>query len=269
MAEGELRLPIYQVDAFATRPFEGNPAAVCPLGAWLDDTLLQAIAAENNLSETAFFVPDDSGTVDYAIRWFTPMTEVDLCGHATLASASVLFERVGHDASRVRFASRSGPLSVARDGNRYVLDFPADPPQAIETPPALIDAFGIEPEACLGASDTILVFDSAAAVRDAAPDLARIGSVDTRGVIITAADDDYDFVARFFGPRVGIDEDPVTGSAYTELVPYWAAQTGKTTFRARQESARGGDVYCELAGDRVRIAGGAVLYLEGEITLPA
>ena len=262
----ELKLPIYQVDAFASRAFEGNPAAVCPLETWLDDALMQSIAAENNLSETAFFVRDGDG---YAIRWFTPTDEVDLCGHATLASACVLFECLGHGESQVGFSSRSGPLSVAKEGRRYVLDFPAQPPVPIETPEALIGAFGVRPEASLAAADIVLVFGSSDDVRKATPDLSAIASVDTRGVIITAADDDYDFVARFFGPQVGVDEDPVTGSAYTELAPYWAERLGKNALRARQVSARGGDVFCELAGDRVKIAGGAVLFLQGTINVPA
>lgn len=267
MTEHSLKLPIYQVDAFASRSFEGNPAAVCPLEGWLDDAVMQAIAAENNLSETAFFVPEGNG---YAIRWFTPTDEVDLCGHATLASACVLFERLAHESDRVNFASRSGQLSVSKEaGGKYVLDFPARPPAPVDTPAALVEAFGTDPEACVAAADTILVLGSSEAVRNASPDLRLIAAVDTRGVIITAADDDYDFVARFFGPQVGVDEDPVTGSAYTELVPYWAERRGKTVFRARQVSARGGDVFCELAGNRVKIAGRAVLYLEGEITIPA
>ncbi len=259
------KLPIYQVDAFAAKAFEGNPAAVCPLDNWLADELMQAVAAENNLSETAFFVPEDDG---FRIRWFTPTDEVDLCGHATLASACVLFECLAYDGEKIEFLSRSGPLSVIRANGRYILDFPADSPVPIETPVALLDAFDVEPRACLAAADTILVFDSADYVRQATPDLGCIASVDTRGVIITALAEDYDFVARFFGPQVGVDEDPVTGSAYTELVPYWAAHTGRTAFRARQVSQRGGDVFCELVGDRVKIAGGAVLYLEGSIFLP-
>ncbi len=260
-----MKIPLYQVDAFATRAFEGNPAAVCPLDEWLDDSAMQAIAAENNLSETAFFVADGER---FAIRWFTPTAEVDLCGHATLASAYVLFECLKHESPRIEFSSRSGPLSVTREGERFVLDFPADPPTPIATPGALIEAFGAEPDVCLTASDTVLVFDSADFVRRATPDIARIATVPTRGVIITAEDEHYDFVARFFGPQVGVDEDPVTGSAYTELAPYWAARTGRTSLHARQVSARGGDVHCELVGDRVRIAGGAVLYLQGTITVP-
>lgn len=261
-----MKLRMFQVDAFATRAFEGNPAAVCPLDEWLDDSTMQAIAAENNLSETAFFVNDGG---NFTIRWFTPTAEVDLCGHATLASAYVLFECLENDSPRIEFSSRSGPLSVTREGAQFVLDFPADPPTPITTPAALIDAFGSEPDECLSAADTILVFDSADFVRRAAPDIVRIASVPTRGVIITAGDEHYDFIARFFGPQVGVDEDPVTGSAYTELTPYWAARTGKSRFHARQVSSRGGDVLCELEGDRVKIAGGAVLYLEGSITVPA
>jgi predicted PhzF superfamily epimerase YddE/YHI9 len=259
-----LTLPLFQVDAFAARPFEGNPAAVCPLTEWLPDELMLAIAAENNLSETAFFVREANG---YRLRWFTPATEVDLCGHATLAAATVLFERLGHDEPRIDFASRSGPLAVRRSGERYTLDFPADPPVAVETPGALVDAFGNESMSCALASDLIAVFDSSDAVRRAEPDIATLASVDARGIIITAADDDYDFVARFFGPRVGVDEDPVTGSAYTQLAPYWASVTGKTDFRARQVSKRGGNVDCHLEGNRVHITGSSIIVLEGSLNL--
>ena len=256
---------MYQVDAFADRVFAGNPAAVCPLDDWLPDAVLQSIAAENNLSETAFFVADGDR---YSIRWFTPRTEVDLCGHATLASAHVLFDCVGHAADKVDFDSRSGPLSVMREGKRLVLDFPSQPPLRCETPDAAIRAFDQAPAESLLAADLILVFDHADQVRRAVPDIDSLRTLDCRGVIITAAGDDCDFVARFFGPNVGITEDPVTGSAYTQLVPYWARRTGKSQFHARQVSERGGELFCELAGDRVRIGGTAVTFLEGAIELP-
>ncbi len=253
---------MYQVDAFARRTFEGNPAAVVPLDEWLPDTTLQSIAAENNLSETAFFVPQGD---HYLLRWFTPATEVDLCGHATLASAFVLFECEGYEGDRIRFESRSGVLSVTRDGDLFVLDFPAQPPRSCAIPDPIREALGAEPIECLQAADLIAVYQDEQFVRNVAPVIERLRSLDCRGIIITAASTDYDFVARFFGPNVGIDEDPVTGSAYTQLVPYWAAKTGRTKFRARQVSNRGGELFCELAGERVLIAGTAVKYLEGVV----
>lgn len=257
-----VKLKIYQVDAFAGRVFEGNPAAVCPLDSWLPDDLMQAIAAENNLSETAFFVHEGE---HFSIRWFTPATEVDLCGHATLASAFVLFNCLDYDHDKIMFDSRSGELAVSRDGDLLVLDFPAQPPAACDIPDEIGAAFGRTPVECLVGADLIVVFDSAEQVRTASPDIGRLRSLDTRGIIITAAADDCDFVARFFGPNVGIDEDPVTGSAYTQLVPYWALKTGRTKFHARQVSGRGGELFCELAGDRVLIGGRAAMYLEGVI----
>ena len=257
-----MKLKIYQVDAFARRAFEGNPAAVCHLGGWLPDALMQSIAAENNLSETAFFVAEGD---HYAIRWFTPATEVDLCGHATLASAFVLFDCEGYQGDRVRFSSRSGELAVSRDGELLVLDFPAQPPQACEVHKTISAAFGAEPVECLQAADLIVVFDDEEFVRNVDPEIGQLKGINARGIIITAASAEYDFVARFFGPNVGIDEDPVTGSAYTQLVPYWAKKTGKSRFHASQVSDRGGELVCELAGDRVLIAGRAVKYLEGLI----
>ncbi|HSG58603.1 MAG TPA: PhzF family phenazine biosynthesis protein [Woeseiaceae bacterium] len=260
-----MKIPLYQVDAFASRAFEGNPAAVCPLQAWLPDGLMQAIAAENNLSETAFFVAEGGG---YAIRWFTPEAEVELCGHATLASAFVVFNELGFDGDTVVFDSRSGPLPVTRDADRLTLDFPAQPPEACATPPEVEAAFGgIRPVECLRSADLLVVLGSAGEVRSASPDIGQLARVPARGIIITAADTEYDFVARFFAPAVGIPEDPVTGSAYTQLAPYWAARTGKTRFHARQVSRRGGDVTCELAGDRVLITGRAVKILAGAFEL--
>ncbi len=259
-----MKIRIYQVDAFADRVFAGNPAAVCPLDDWLPDEVMQAIAAENNLSETAFFVPEGGR---YSIRWFTPQVEVDLCGHATLASAHVLFECLGHDSATVEFESRSGLLSVGKDGERLVLDFPAQPPVQCETPAEIPAAFGRDPVECLMASDLVVVFEQADHVSNAEPDIDALAAIDCRGVIITAPGDDCDFVARFFGPQVGIAEDPVTGSAYTQLVPYWSGRTGKQVFHARQVSKRGGELHCELVGDRVRIGGTAVRFLEGVIEL--
>lgn len=259
-----MKLKIYQVDAFASRVFAGNPAAVCCLDSWLSDKLMQAIAAENNLSETAFLVPEGDS---FSIRWFTPATEVDLCGHATLASAFVLFEFEDYEGDKIDFDSKSGRLSVSRDDDMLVLDFPAQPPEPCEIPQEISAAFGVAPAECLKSADLIVIFDSANEVRTASPDIGKLRALDSRGVIISAAADDCDFVARFFGPNVGIDEDPVTGSAYTQLVPYWAGKTGKTRFHAKQVSGRGGELVCELKGDRVQIGGRAVKYLEGVIEI--
>lgn len=259
-----MKLKIYQVDAFARHAFEGNPAAVCPLDAWLPDALMQSIAAENNLSETAFLVREGDR---FAIRWFTPTTEVDLCGHATLASAFVLFECEGYRNERIYFESKSGELAVSRDADLLVLDFPAQPPEPCAVPDGILAAFGAEPVECLKAADLIVIYEDEQFVRAIAPDIEILKAVDSRGIIVSAASTEYDIVARFFGPNVGIDEDPVTGSAYTQLVPYWADKTGKTTFHAKQASDRGGELFCELAGDRVLIGGRAVKYLEGVIEI--
>lgn len=259
-----MKIKIYQVDAFARRAFEGNPAAVCPLDAWLPDAVMQSIAAENNLSETAFFVPEGDR---FSLRWFTPATEVDLCGHATLASAFVLFECEGYRDDRIRFDSRSGELSVSRDDDLLVLDFPAQPPEPCAVPDGILAAFGAEPVECLKAADLIVIYEDEQFVRGAAPDIETLKAVDSRGIIISAASAGYDFVARFFGPNVGIAEDPVTGSAYTQLVPYWAEKTGKSKFRAKQVSERGGELFCELSGNRVLIGGHATRFLEGEIEI--
>lgn len=269
-----MRLKLFQVDAFAEKVFEGNPAAVCPLEAWLPDALMQSIAAENNLAETAFFVKEAQG---YRIRWFTPTTEVDLCGHATLGSAFVLWDRLGHIGETVAFASRSGPLSVSRRGEFLELDFPNQAPVPCEAPAALLEAFDLPkgaPAVCLKHADYILVAGSEAEVRAARPRLDALRRLDLRGVALTAPGEDaplgaaHDFVSRFFAPRYGIDEDPATGSSFTQLAPYWAARLGKPVLRARQVSARGAEVSCRVAGDRVFISGKARLYLEGEITVP-
>jgi PhzF family phenazine biosynthesis protein len=259
-----MRIPLYHVDAFTSRLFAGNPAAVCPLEDWLPDETLQSIAAENNLSETAFFVGAGG---DYKIRWFTPATEVDLCGHATLASAFVIFESLLPEAREVRFSSRGGALRVTRDGPRLALDFPARPAQPREAPAGLAQALGRPPREVLAARDLMAVYEREDDVRGLRPDMARIAMLADFAVIVTAPGDECDFVSRFFAPAQGLPEDPVTGSSHCTLVPYWAQRTGKTSLRARQLSARGGELFCELRGDRVLIAGSAVKYLEGTIEI--
>jgi len=259
-----MNFTLYQIDAFASKCFEGNPAAVCPLDKWLPDETLQAIALENNLSETAYFVPENSG---FHIRWFTPTHEVKLCGHATLASAYVLFNLLKYSGDMITFNSQSGLLNVHRKGDWLEMDFPAQPPEPCEIPSQIIEAFQHKPSACLRAEDYIVVFDTQEQVAEAAPDLATLSKLDLRGVCITAPGRQHDIVVRFFAPRYGINEDPVTGSAYTQLVPYWSQRLGKQTLQARQISQRGGDVNCELRGERVAIAGKAVKYLEGIINI--
>ncbi len=260
-----MEVALYQVDAFTGRLFGGNPAAVCPLEAWLPEATMQAIAAENNLSETAFFVPEGEG---FGLRWFTPAVEVDLCGHATLASAYVIFERLRREAGKVRFLTRSGELVVARDGERLRMDFPARPPQVCEAHADLVPALGGRPWAVLGARDYLVVYETAAEVAALRPDMERLKQVDRFAVIVTAPGEDCDFVSRFFAPSKGVPEDPVTGSAHCTLVPYWSGRLGKRSLYARQISARGGELWCEDAGERVSMAGEAVLYLEGRIRVP-
>ncbi len=257
-----MKLRQYQIDAFASKVFEGNPAAVCPLDAWLEDDVMQAIATENNLSETAFFVPTARG---YSLRWFAPLAEVDLCGHATLASAYVLFELLGYAKSEILFETRSGDLIVRRDGNRFSMDFPAQPPVPCAAPAALVEGLGRQPLEVLKAQDYIAVFESEEDIRACKPDLAKLAELDLRGVCITARGRDADFVSRFFGPKFGIPEDPVTGSAHCALAPYWHAQLGKSKFFARQLSQRGGEVGCAVSGSRVIITGSAVRFMAGEI----
>lgn len=261
-----MKIRQYQVDAFARRVFEGNPAAVCPLDGWLPDATLQAIAEENNLSETAFFVPEGAG---YRLRWFTPVAEIDLCGHATLASAHVLFEHLGHTGPAIAFRSRSGTLTVERAGDLLAMDFPSRPAQPSPAPAALVAGLGRTPAEVLVADDYIAVFEDEADIHALVPDLARLAELGLRGVCVTAPGRDMDFVSRFFAPRYGIPEDPVTGSAHCELAPYWAARLGRTELAARQVSRRGGDVRCRLAGDRVVLAGGAVTFMTGEIEVEA
>lgn len=259
-----MRLRLYQVDAFADRLFTGNPAAVVPLERWLPDATLQAIALENNLSETAYFVPEGES---FALRWFTPTREVDLCGHATLAAAFVLYGSLGYSGARVRFDAASGELTVTRDGAWLWMDFPADPPAPVEAPSALAQGLGATPREVLGAADYLAVFDSEDEIRALTPDFHSLTRLDRRGVIATAAGRNADFVSRFFAPKYGIDEDPVTGSAHCTLAPFWAARLGKRELTGRQCSRRGGVVRCVDAGARVRLGGQAVLYLEGEIVV--
>lgn len=259
-----MQLPLYQVDAFASKPFEGNPAAVCPLDAWLDDATLQNIAAENNLSETAFFVPDEHG---YHLRWFTPEVEVDLCGHATLASAWVLMHELNYPNDVIHFSTRSGRLSVRRSPHGLEMDFPSRPPQSCAIPDGLLDALGVEAATVLSSDDYIVVVEDENLIPRLAPDLARLKGLPHRGVAVTAPSKTLDFVTRWFGPNVGVSEDPVTGSAHTALAPYWAQRLGKTQLRAQQGGARRGYLHCEVAGDRVLISGNAVVTLRGHLYL--
>jgi PhzF family phenazine biosynthesis protein len=257
-----MRTQLFQVDAFTTVRFAGNPAAVMPMKSFLPDEVLQAIAAENNLAETAFLVPQEG---DYRIRWFTPTTEVPLCGHATLASAAVVMERLEPGRDRVVFYSASGPLTVHRAEADYVMDFPARVSEPVSTPSALVAALGVVPtETVADAFNFLAVLDSAQLVRQLAPDIAAIARLDRSGVIVTApGDGNYDFVSRYFAPAKGIPEDPVTGGAHCALVPYWAKRLNRMEFRAFQASRRGGEIVCRLAGDRVQLQGAVVFYLDG------
>jgi PhzF family phenazine biosynthesis protein len=260
-----VRIPIYQVDAFTSRLFGGNPAAVCPLDRWLPEATLQAIGMENNLSETAFLVRSGDR---YHIRWFTPRVEVELCGHATLGAAHVVLEILEPGRASVTFDSRSGPLTVRRDGVRLAMDFPSRPPAPCEPPPGLIEALGGEPLEVLEGQYPLVVYGSEREVRELAPDFGRLARA-AGSAIVTAPGDEADFVSRFFAPGYGIDEDPVTGSSHCTLIPFWAARQCKPWFEARQLSARGGELHCEDHGDRVTIAGQSVLYLTGTIEVEA
>lgn len=257
--------PIYQVDAFAARLFGGNPAAVVVLDSWLPDDALQAIAAENNLAETAFVIPRADVS---PLRWFTPTIEMDLCGHATLATGHVLFSYHFPELTTVSFSTQSGTLTVSRTGDLLSLDLPARPGTPVEVSAALTSALGAQPREAFMARDLLAVFDTEAEILALRPDFGLIAGLEAFAVIVSAPGRDVDFVSRFFAPRGGILEDPVTGSAHCTLVPYWAARLGKQKLTARQLSARRGDLVCELQGDRVAIAGRVVEYLRGEITLP-
>ena len=261
-----MRIPLYQVDAFADRAFAGKPAAVCLLEEWPEDSLLQSIALENNLSETAFLVPE--GLV-WRLRWFTPRVEVDLCGHATLASAHVVFENIQQQAQKVEFETRSGRLTVYRNGPVLSMEFPANPPAPAPVPGGLAEVLGAAPEAVLTAQFIwVAVFGDEAVVRALDPDFRRLAALNGGITAATAPGDEVDFVSRCFGPGKGIDEDAVTGSAHCALAPYWADRLGKTALTARQVSERGGRLACTLQGDRVVISGRAAPYLSGTIELP-
>lgn len=265
-------LPIYQVDAFTSQQFRGNPAAVMPLEQWLPDTLLQNIAQENHLSETAFVVREPEGSeADFHIRWFTPGAEVPLCGHATLATAWVLFNRLGFERNAIRFRSMSGPLGVVRRDNHWLeLDFPNLAMELVPTPQLLHDALeGVDDHVYFVPNDTnyLVVLTDEAAVRNATPDFRLLKELGNQGLIITAEGEHCDFVSRYFAPGIGIDEDPVTGSIHSVLTPYWAGRLSKSRLSAQQLSARGGHLNCELKGDRVSISGQAAFYMEGQVTL--
>jgi PhzF family phenazine biosynthesis protein len=260
-----MNLTIYQVDAFTREVFKGNPAAVCPLDEWLPTETMQRIALENNLSETAFFIKKNDV---YEIRWFTPTIEVNLCGHATLASSFVIFNQLGETANVIRLHSdRSGDLSVEKQGDRLILDFPAYDVNEIVIDARLVEAIG---EAPLQNWETqgnmvLMLFESEQDIKNMNPDMSALAKIEFDEVIVTAKSDSADFVSRMFAPRIGIPEDPVTGAIHCSLIPFWAERLGKTEMFARQISARGGELFCELAGDRVKIGGNATLYLKGEI----
>lgn len=264
-------IALYQVDAFASELFRGNAAAVCPLDSWLGDDVMQALAAENNVSETAFFVADESGAADYGLRWFTPEAEVAMCGHATLASAWVLFNVLTPNSDKVTFSTLSGLLTVTRGRDGLItMDFPQCTLKPAPHPDDLLRALGGPAlDFCVASNGMRLaVLGSNDAVRDLKPQFSAVAKLGAFGLIVTAkGEGDVDFVSRFFGPQVGINEDPVTGSSHTVLAPYWARRLKKDSFTAQQISKRGGEVLCQLDGDRVRLSGRAVLYMKGEVYL--
>jgi len=259
-----MKIPIFIVDAFSSRVFSGNPAAVCPLDYWLDDGQLQSIAGENNLSETAFIV--NRGGY-YQLRWFTPQMEVEICGHATLAGAYVLMNHIDSSLAEVTFGTRSGELIVKKNGDMYAMNFPAHPPLPSKTPPELIKALDYQPEEVLASNYYLVVLKSEDEVRELKPYMRLIKELDRLAVIVTAPGKDVDFVSRYFAPAMGIPEDPVTGSAHCTLIPYWSKRLNKKVMHARQVSNRGGEIFCEDLGKRVIIAGRAVLYSEGTIKI--
>lgn len=259
-----LTIPIYQVDAFSDKLFGGNPAAICPLKEWLPAPQMQKIAAENNLAETAFFIPQGK---DFELRWFTPESEVDLCGHATLATAHVLFTQLNFEGDTIHFHTlKAGTLTVSRKGDLYTLDFPSRAPQSCEVPEGLIEALGgIKPVEILRSRDYFIVYETEADVLALNPNFAALSRIESLGFVVTAPGDNSDFVSRFFAPSAGIDEDPVTGSSHCNLIPYWADRLGKFKLHAFQVSARRGELWCEHKGDRVLMSGKAVTYLIGAI----
>ncbi len=259
-----MRIPIYQIDAFADTQFQGNPAAVCPLDNWIEDDLMQKIAAENNLSETAFFVKQPGG---HALRWFTPKKEVDLCGHATLASAYVIFTYLEPGLAAIQFHTLSGVLEVTREGGLLVMIFPARPGVRCDAPEDLIKGLGKPPVAVFKSRDYMAIYASEQDILNLEPDMEELKKLDALGVIATARGSSVDFVSRFFAPSAGVPEDPVTGSAHSTLIPYWSEQLGKTDLLAHQVSARGGTLYCTNLGATVKIRGAAAPYLEGFINV--
>jgi PhzF family phenazine biosynthesis protein len=262
-----MSIPYFEVTAFANRPFAGNPAAVCLLeGKWLPDDLMQQMAAENNLAETAFLIERENY---FDLRWMTPMVEVDLCGHATLASAHVLFHHFAHKGESIRFQSKSGELKVTREGDRLVLDFPAQPMTECATPARLDQGLGAKPKSVWKGRDYLVVFEREEEVAALRPDFEIIAALDAQGVIATAPGNECDFVSRYFAPAAGIPEDPATGSTHCVLIPYWSKRLGKRALFARQLSKRGGELFCEERGDRARIGGHARTYVEGKVHLPA
>jgi len=260
-----MNLPIYQVDAFTPKLFGGNPAGVCPLEYWLEDDVMQSIAAENNLAETAFFVKKE---IFYELRWFTPEAEVDLCGHAILASAFVIFNLFKSKEEKIIFQTKSGKLEVIRRDDLLVMNFPSRKPVPTEIPKGLVEAIGKEPKEVLQSRDLVLVYETEEDVLSLQPDFALLKKIDWFGYIATAKGKNSDFVSRFFAPKEGINEDPVTGSSHSTLIPFWAERLGKTELHAFQVSKRRGELFCKLLGDRVEIAGNAALYLTGSIKVP-
>ena len=259
-----MKLSLYQIDAFANKVFEGNPAAVIPLEDWLPAKTMQLIASENNLSETAFFSPSDN---NYEIRWFTPNGEIELCGHATLASAYVLFNILNYKREQIEFNSLSGKLTVKKVNDLFRLDFPSQKPLKCKMPRLLSEGLGRESNNCYKNEDYLVVFETENEIVNINPDFNKLKILDSRGVIITAPGLNYDFVSRAFFPKYGVLEDPVTGSAHTKLIPYWAEKLGRSKLIAKQVSKRGGELFCENDKNRVYISGHAKLYLKGEIEI--
>ncbi len=259
-----MKISIFQVDAFTDCIFGGNPAAVCPLDKWLDETVMQQIAKENNLSETAFFVKNNDA---YQLRWFTPEIEVDLCGHATLATAHVLFEHLGYKKSEIQFQTKSGLLKVKKEEGRLMMDFPTDDMPKVDPPAVLFQALGIRSDHVFFTDDYMVVLDSEEEVKRLDPDFRILSEVNARGIIVTAPGNEVDFVSRFFAPGAGINEDPVTGSAHTKLTPYWSKRLGKDVLEARQISKRVGNLTCRNKGERTQILGKAITFMKGEINI--
>jgi len=259
-----MRIPIYQIDAFTNLQFKGNPAAVCPLESWISDELMQKIAAENNLSETAFFVKEGE---DYHLRWFTPKAEIELCGHATLASAYVIFTYLDKNISHIKFHTLSGVLEVTKEGNLFSMVFPSIESEKCEAPKELIKGLGKRPIEVYKATNYMAVFETEEEILDLQLDMAELKKLDAHGVIVTAKGKDVDFVSRFFAPKLGVDEDPVTGSAHCALIPYWQKKLNKSDFVALQLSQRTGKLHCTYLGEKVKMAGEAAPYLEGYINI--